>query len=85
MIERLATSDCNWDRASDFILFRRSIMFLPSLILVATFIGIGAMPYQVPLQGLQGGKRTLVLLDAMVSRHHLVEKVFLNAQKKTKA
>jgi hypothetical protein len=60
-------------------------MFLPSLILVATFIGIGAMPYQVPLQGLQGGKRTLVLLDAMVSRHYLAKTVFSIMHKKTKA
>lgn len=59
-------------------------MFLPSLILVATFIGIGAMPYQVPLQGLQGGKRTLVLLDAMVSRLYLPKKIFSIAQKKQK-
>ena len=42
-------------------------MFISSLILIATCAGVGAMPYQVPLQGLQGGKRTLVLLDAMVS------------------
>ena len=28
---------------------------------------VRAMPYNVPLQGLKGGKRTLVLLDDMVS------------------
>jgi hypothetical protein len=42
-------------------------MFLPALLILATYLGVNAMPYQVPLQGLQGGKRILVLLDNMVT------------------
>jgi Oligosaccharyltransferase 48 kDa subunit beta len=34
--------------------------------LVTIFAMITAMPYRVPLQGIPGGKRTLVLLDDMV-------------------
>ena len=43
-----------------------SAMFFLSSIFLLSIVEIGAMPYQVPLQGLMGGKRTLVLLDNMV-------------------
>jgi hypothetical protein len=33
---------------------------------LATVLQCRTMPYQVPLQGTPGGKRTLVLLDDMV-------------------
>lgn len=42
-------------------------MLLPVLFLLLSFAGVRSMPYQVPLQGLQGGKRTLILLDNMVT------------------
>lgn len=41
-------------------------MFL--LVLVLTFVGIYSMPYNVPLQGESGGKRTLVLLDDLAKK-----------------
>jgi hypothetical protein len=37
------------------------------VLLLAVVAMIAAMPYQVPLQGIPGGKRTLVLVDDMVS------------------
>ncbi len=41
------------------------MMFI--LVAALTIVGIFAMPYKVPLQGQVGGKRTLVLLDDLVS------------------
>ena len=36
------------------------------MVFLATLLQCRTMPYQVPLQGTPGGKRTLVLLDDMV-------------------
>ena len=38
---------------------------LLGLLLLALSLGVLAMPYQVPLQGREGGKRTLVVLDSL--------------------
>jgi hypothetical protein len=39
---------------------------LQVLMVLAALAVYSSMPYQVPLQGLVGGKRTLVLLDDLV-------------------
>ena len=36
------------------------------LIMLLAFVAVTGMPYQVPMQGVAGGKRTLVLVDDMV-------------------
>ena len=43
------------------------MLALPLLILVlaSLCIGVLGMPYQVPLQGREGGHRTLVILDSI--------------------
>ena len=35
------------------------------VLLAALCVGVLGMPYQVPLQGREGGRRTLVLLDSL--------------------
>ena len=41
-------------------------MLLFVLLILTVLVLAAAMPYNVPLQGLVGGKRTLVLLDDLV-------------------
>jgi hypothetical protein len=40
------------------------------VLLLCALIGALAMPYRAPLQGIVGGKRTLVLLDDLVRIHN---------------
>jgi hypothetical protein len=47
-------------------IYNKSITLIQLLIYSLLFTIVSSMPYNVPLQGIVGGKRTLVLLNDLV-------------------